>query len=1152
MKILSLRLKNLNALKGEWTIDFRQAPFLDNGLFAITGPTGAGKSTLLDAICLALYHQTPRLSSVGGTSNDLMTRHTADCLAEVEFDVQGTTYRAFWSQRRARDKVDGALQSPKVELAQVDAATGVGQILTTHSNEKIKRVAAITGLDFGRFTKSMLLAQGGFAAFLNASANDRAELLEELTGTEIYGQISQAVFERARAVRQALEKQQAQAQGMQLLDAATRAELETQATQLQATLADLQQQHHHLQTIHHWHAQTAHTQAEVAQAQAAQTAAQQALLEADGDLQRLQAHGPAQAIAPLHSHWQRLLQQHAAQETQLQQLHAAQMHSHSTQWQLHQQALHLSQHACEAAQRDLQAALDEQTRTQDWLHTHTSYAQLGEQLSGWRQQLQQRDQWLQQCAQAEQQLSQLQARTEELQAQIQMQATARQQAQAHVATAAQQQREAELAQQHLLSAHGGDLQQLRDAWQNAQHRQLQWQQLLQHAALRAPLTQQQHDSEQALEQRQQRIPGLLAQLVGLRQQYAALQEKVTDKQALLSQEQRIQSLQSHRHALQAGQACPLCGSKEHPAITAYAALDVSATEAALHAAIAQRDAVQRKGEEANAQLAAAQAELRALQTQHAATVHELAQWERQWTTLCHAATPPVAHTAWQDAQALSAAYQQAQEHVQTLQGALRTAEEGERHVQARKEATQAALHLQQQADFAHASSLQARQELQHQQQRESAAQSALQQQMQALEQTLQAALQALGYPMPAAQTAAAWLQARQQELHQWQQQQQALQTLERRIDTLRGQCTHAEQVAAYWQQRMKALPALPEDAPHSSLPQMTNMANLQACTAQLEAAAHSYASLQGQITQARSSLAQLAHALQEAARAWLCGLQASPFDSSEAFANALLPDAEFRRLQALSDRLHADVQCASTVLADATARLASLTAQALSEASPEDVAAQITQLEAERAQHAEQLGANRARLHDDAQHRAAQQTLLAHIDKQAQDSDIWQRLDGLIGSAKGDKFRKFAQGLTLDHLLHLANQHLARLHGRYSLQRKSTGELELDIVDSWQGDVARDTRTLSGGESFLVSLALALALSDLVSHKTSIDSLFLDEGFGTLDGDTLETALAALDTLNASGKMIGIISHVEALKERIPVQIRVDKAGGVGHSKLFY
>ena len=153
-------------------------------------------------------------------------------------------------------------------------------------------------------------------------------------------------------------------------------------------------------------------------------------------------------------------------------------------------------------------------------------------------------------------------------------------------------------------------------------------------------------------------------------------------------------------------------------------------------------------------------------------------------------------------------------------------------------------------------------------------------------------------------------------------------------------------------------------------------------------------------------------------------------------------------------------------------------------------------------------------------------------------------------SAKGDKFRRFAQGLTLDHLVYLANRQLSRLHGRYQLRRKAEGELELEIVDSWQADVSRDTRTLSGGESFLVSLALALALSDLVSHKTSIDSLFLDEGFGTLDAETLEIALDALDSLNASGKMIGVISHVEGMKERIAVQIRVARAGGVGLSAL--
>ncbi|MBV8247294.1 MAG: chromosome segregation protein SMC, partial [Comamonas sp.] len=262
------------------------------------------------------------------------------------------------------------------------------------------------------------------------------------------------------------------------------------------------------------------------------------------------------------------------------------------------------------------------------------------------------------------------------------------------------------------------------------------------------------------------------------------------------------------------------------------------------------------------------------------------------------------------------------------------------------------------------------------------------------------------------------------------------------------------------------------------------------------------------------------------------------------------PEVERQRLQQLQQTLTSSLQSAAALLAQARAQHAQLQAQALTDQTPDAVQARLHTLEGQRTRLTEQLGAAHARLDDDAQRRAGQQELLRQIAEQQRDSELWQRLDGLIGSARGDKFRKFAQGLTLDHLLHLANRHLTRLHGRYLLHRKPTGELELDIMDGWQAEVARDTRTLSGGEAFLVSLALALALSDLVSNKTSIDSLFLDEGFGTLDGETLETALTALDALNASGKMIGIISHVEALKERIPAQIRVEKGAGVGHSRL--
>jgi exonuclease SbcC len=168
---------------------------------------------------------------------------------------------------------------------------------------------------------------------------------------------------------------------------------------------------------------------------------------------------------------------------------------------------------------------------------------------------------------------------------------------------------------------------------------------------------------------------------------------------------------------------------------------------------------------------------------------------------------------------------------------------------------------------------------------------------------------------------------------------------------------------------------------------------------------------------------------------------------------------------------------------------------------------------------------------------------------QAKESRRWRALNDLIGSADGAKFRKFAQGLTLETLMDKANTYLDMLSRRYVLKRSSSSDLTIEVIDTYYGDHVRLTDNLSGGESFLVSLALALGLSDLSSQRTAVESLFLDEGFGTLDADTLETALAALDTLNASGKTIGIISHVEALKERISAKIEVRPLSG-GISEL--
>ncbi|MEN2385951.1 AAA family ATPase [Comamonas sp. A7-5] len=1141
MRILKLRLKNLNSLKGEWNIDFTAAPFADNGLFAITGSTGAGKSTLLDAICLALYHQTPRLDSISG-SNDIMTRHTGECEAEVEFEVKGVAYRAFWSQRRARGKPDAALQAPRVELALV----ADGSILTTHVKDKTRRIAEITGLDFARFTKSMLLAQGGFAAFLQATANERAELLEELTGTDIYGRISQSVFERARDARQALEKQQAQAQGMQLLDAGTREQLQSQAALLQTGLTDLQARHQQLQTVQRWQAQTMQAMEEVEQARNAQANAQQALSDAAHDLLRLQAHGPAQAIQPMHHRWQLAQDQQSEQAAQLQQLHTLRLQAQSAQWHQHQQARQLAGDQLQQSRLQLQSAQARQADLTAWQQAHASHALLGENLSGWREQLQQGQQLQRQTVQAEGQMTQLQKLARQLQQQADAQTQQSTQSTRQVSQTLQQQQASEQALQQQLATHGS-LPQLRSHWQNAERQLHHWQQLQEHAALRQPLDVQQQRNSQALSSVDSRIQEQLAQRDDLRAQYKALKEKAADKQALLDQERLIQSLQEHRAALQPGDACPLCGSQDHPAITEYAALDVSATAAALQQAQSELESLQRQGEQLNTALATAQGQQQLQQEQHQAIAQQIEKWLSRWADLRAQSAVPLDEAAWQQPEALRTACAEAGQQIAQLQQSLADAETAERQLQQSKDACQAALQHQQQIEHAQASTRQALQNNLTQQEQTAQALQALMQQAGDLQTRLQLALQTAGYALPESADTADWLDARQQEWQQWQRQQQAMQELTPQIDLLQRQVEQAAENAEHWLQRSQALPDLPADATACTAPPA---ATLQDCRVLLEQTAQQLARLQGQASQAQATLEQLQQSTRQAQTEWQQALQASPFSDEAQYTAALLSDAEQQGLQALSNQLQGAAQRAAALQADASRRLTTLQTQALSDEAPETITEQITQLETERAQQAEQLGAHRARLKDDDDRRAGQQALLARIAEQEQDSDLWQHLDSLIGSSKGDKFRKFAQGLTLDHLLHLANRHLERLHGRYLLRRKPTGELELDIVDGWQGDVARDTRTLSGGEAFLVSLALALALSDLVSSKTSIDSLFLDEGFGTLDGDTLEMALAALDALNASGKMIGVISHVEALKERIPAQIRVEKAAGIGYSRL--
>ncbi|MDQ6973411.1 MAG: SbcC/MukB-like Walker B domain-containing protein, partial [Mariprofundaceae bacterium] len=184
-------------------------------------------------------------------------------------------------------------------------------------------------------------------------------------------------------------------------------------------------------------------------------------------------------------------------------------------------------------------------------------------------------------------------------------------------------------------------------------------------------------------------------------------------------------------------------------------------------------------------------------------------------------------------------------------------------------------------------------------------------------------------------------------------------------------------------------------------------------------------------------------------------------------------------------------------------------------------------------------GALKQQLKEQADSQQKLQAQLEKIDAQTCELARWIHLNDLIGSADGKKFRNFAQGLTFELVVQYANQQLRHMSDRYLLQRDQQQPLELNVVDCYQAGEIRSVKNISGGESFIISLALALGLSQMSSNNVKIDSLFLDEGFGTLDHESLETAIDTLSQLQQDGKIIGIISHVDSIKERIGTQIQV-------------
>ncbi|WP_367105842.1 AAA family ATPase [uncultured Psychrobacter sp.] len=1308
MRLIELRLKNLNSLKGEWHIDFADPAFINEGIFAITGQTGAGKTTILDAICLALYGETPRINSISKTSNEVMTRQTAECFAEVVIDLNGSHYRCRWGQRRAYNKPDGNLQDATHEIAKINLAdTSKGdEILESKLSRTQDKITQLTRMDFQQFTRSILLAQGSFSAFLKAKADERADILEKITGTDIYATISAQVFDKKRTEEEILSKLQYGLDGLTLLDSDKENELKSTLAAHQSTQNEQQQIIDALGEQIKWLDSVTELKDKLRTYEHELENAKQAQQDFIPDAKRLKAANKAleidsqysqlsynrDTIKRLQNEQQALIQQLPQQQESLEQadtdLKTANEHIQTAQDELQTALPKIAQARKLDSDINQQThILDDQCQRQQTLTANTQ--RLRQDIEKHKHSLIQNKSLLASVENnlaAANELNDIDTDTanfdnhcSRLKALLQDNATLANDKINHDNKNSQYQADLDNYQQQQ-DANKALITKSRDELIAVQKQQTALTQDQSLADMRGEQEQIDYLSSQ-IEQlifKVQQFDALAMQhskikanLIAINDDLAVISSKITenesslldakdrrqDKQKLLESKQQVASLEHYIATLKDGDPCPLCGALEHPYAEHHPVLDNildndQSEIAQIQKQIAKLDTLIHDLEQTlskhRVDYATKQNQLTQLQEQQSGlntqiktlgadssqfmqtlldktytniiseTIAPLVQISKDMESLgqhmvdAHKDSDSADFNLIKDALALlSTRKDQLTAHKQHLKTTLTQYEAlNDETTKISKnleslEQTQYKLASQISvietdirigvsaidsidnnisANFAELTTLKEailsliNKYLVNKFQSNSETESVIK--LAALQPLLDSINQQIILDAADFDTHIIILRQQRTELVQLKKQFNAykderqnllttLSNLNTQIDTKQAQLDKEDgelnNLTQTINEKTETLTRLKTerrdifDSPININPdemelhlrdQLEESKKAQILAQrQLDNTEHTLKQLQDKKQQLHDQLTTATTALDAQESAFRSALAASDFTNEADFVAARLNFEERSALNQQHENIDYRLKQAQSLLEDTQQALAQKQAEPLTTDNREMLIEQQTQALEESKRLIEAIGAISQQLKDNEDKKQNQLAQLEAINDQKDKLQVWQQLNDLIGSSSGKKYRTFAQGLTFDIMVSHANTQLHKMSDRYLLIRDDNNALELNVIDNYQGGEIRSTKNLSGGEGFIISLALALGLSQMASNNIRVDSLFLDEGFGTLDEESLDIALDTLTSLQQEGKLIGVISHVQALKERILTQIQVKKISG-GFSEI--